>query len=296
MRFACPSCRAEVSLDAACPACGSPLRTVGGIVRAIAPERQSDFEKFLCDYGRIRHAEGRGSENAAYYRALPFADLSGRNAAQWRIRALTYRYFESHLLPKQPLDILDLGAGNGWLSNRLAQRGHRPVAVDIFTDDLDGLAAARHYETSFPLIEAEFDRLPFLGKQFDRAIFNSSLHYSTDYRQTLLEALRCLRPGGQVVVLDSPIYQRREHGELMREERRQQFLKMYGFPSNSISSIEFLWEALLPELARALRIRWRIHRPWYGLAWHLRPWKARLARRRPPSRFWILVAEREEPA
>ena len=61
------------------------------------------------------------------------------------------------------LDILDIGAGNGWLSNRLAQKGHRPVAVDIFTDGLDGLGAARHYGMSFPLVEAEFDRLPFVG-------------------------------------------------------------------------------------------------------------------------------------
>ena len=126
------------------------------------------------------------------------------------IRAATWRYVESRLLPKQPLDVLDLGAGNAWLSNRLAQKGHRPVAIEIFTDALDGLAAARHYTMTFPLMEAEFDRLPLAGRQFDWAIFNSSLHYSADYRRTLAEALRCLRPQGQIVVLDSPIYRRRE--------------------------------------------------------------------------------------
>jgi ubiquinone/menaquinone biosynthesis C-methylase UbiE len=142
---------------------------------------------------------------------------------------------------------------------------------------------------SFPLVEAEFDCLPFVGRQFDWAIFNCSLHYSTDYRRTLQEALRCLRPHGQILILDSPVYKRREHGERMREERHQHFERTYGFRSDSIPSIEFLWEALLPELARELRIEWRIHRPWYGLSWHLRPWKARLRRERPPSRFWILA-------
>jgi len=44
----------------------------------------------------------------------------------------------------------------------LAERGHRPVAVDIFTDSKDGLEAARGYGT-FPLIEAEFDRLFFVN-------------------------------------------------------------------------------------------------------------------------------------
>ena len=289
MRLLCPSCRSEVELDISCAECGYRLRSIGGIVHAIAPQRRPYFEKFLCDYMKIRRAEGRGSNDPACYRALPFEDLSGRNVEQWRMRATTYRYLESRLLPESPIDILDLGAGNGWLSNRLAQRGHRPVAVDIFTDALDGLGAARHYGISFPLVEAEFDRLPFVGRQFDWAVFNCSLHYSVDYRHTLEEMLRCLRPQGQIVILDSPIYRRREHGERMREERHQQFEKMYGFRSDSIPSVEFLWDDLLQQLACDLRIEWRVHRPWYGLRWHLRAWKAALKRQRPPSRFQILT-------
>jgi ubiquinone/menaquinone biosynthesis C-methylase UbiE len=269
--------------------CGSRLRVEGGILRAIAPGRRAYYAKFLDDYAAIRHAEGRGSEDPAYYRALPFADLSGRNLAQWRIRAATYRYFESRLLPPAGLDILDLGAGNGWLSYRLAARGHRPVAVDIFTDARDGLAAAQQYG-QFPLVEAEFDCLPFADSQFDLAIFNASLHYSTDYRQTLAEAIRCLRPSGRIFVLDSPLYRRRKHGDMMRAERRAQFQAQYGFPSDALPILEFLYKAQLPELASQLRLTWRIHQPWYGWRWHLRPIRAALTGKRPPSRFCILEA------
>jgi len=296
MRLLCPICQNIAGeLDdvgekrSPCTQCGFCFKKVDGIVRAIAPDRRPFYDRFLADYGTIRKAEGRGSNGREYYLALPYLDLSERNSEQWRIRASTYRYFEHNLLQEGNLDILDLGAGNGWMSYRLAQRGHRPVAVDIFTDPQDGLAAAREYGL-FPVVEAEFDRLPFDSGQFDLAIFNSSLHYSTDYHGTLGEARRCLKPSGSIIVLDSPLYKLREHGELMRTERHRQFQSQYGFPSDSVANLEYLYESQLAELSRDLGLRWQVYTPWYGWNWALRPLKARLQGRRPPSRFCILVA------
>jgi len=250
----------------------------------LAPVRR----QFLNDYARIRSAEGRGSDRSDYYRALPFHDISGQNSAQWRMRARTFQYFVACVLSRRQADVLDLGAGNCWLSYRLAEMGHRPVAIDIFPDARDGLRAARHYPVSFPAVEAEFDRLPLPNASFDLAVFNASFHYSPDYRRTLEEVRRCLRSNGRVVILDSPVYKRREHGEQMRSERQVFFEKTHGFRSEALGSIEYLDEPTLDSLARDLRLTWKIHRPWYGLAWAMRPWKARIRRTRPPSRFWIL--------
>jgi ubiquinone/menaquinone biosynthesis C-methylase UbiE len=252
-------------------------------------------QQFLDEYRHIRYAEGRGSDDPLYYRALPYEDLTGQNSAMWTMRAKTYRYFERHILSaierglRRPLDILDLGAGNGWMSYRLSMRGHRPCALDIFSDPKDGLRAASHYPFTFPLVEADFHALPFPEKSFDLAVFNSSLHYATDYVSTLSEVQRCLRASGSVVILDSPIYRRPEHGKQMVSERHASFLERYGFRSDAIPSIEFLDEPMLHSLARALNLHWRIYRPWYGWRWHLRPLHAFLQRRRPPSHFWILV-------
>lgn len=251
--------------------------------------------QFLTDYARIRSAEGRGSDDPAYYRALPFRDLTGKNSAQWVIRARTWMHFENSLLremekrTRRPLDILDIGAGNGWMSYRLAMRDHHPVAIDIFSDGSDGLRCARHYPRRFPCFEAEFDRLPFDDGAFDLAVFNSSIHYSTDYGRTLTEARRCLRSSGRVVIMDSPIYRKPEHGEQMRSERHEAFERIYGFRSDALPSIEYFDEATLSSLAEQLKIEWRRIQPWYGIAWALRPWKARLRGRRPPSQFSILV-------
>jgi ubiquinone/menaquinone biosynthesis C-methylase UbiE len=253
--------------------------------------------RFLIEYGHIRHAEGRGSDDPTYYQALPYHDVSGRNAAMWAMRAKTYRYFESNILApiekavSRPLDILDLGAGNAWMSYRLSLRKHSCVALDIFRDEQDGLLAARNYPQRLPLVEAEFDQLPFGQSAFDLVVYNSSLHYSTDYCATLAEARRCLRRSGQVIILDSPVYRRREHGEMMIAERHTAFYKQYGFRSDAMPSIEFLDREMLKFLAHSLGLRWTVHRPWYGWKWHLRPLKARLKAQRPPSQFWILAGK-----
>ncbi len=251
--------------------------------------------QFLHDYRRIRYAEGRGSDDPEYYRALPFADLSGRNSAMWAMRARTYRCFERRVLARagrelrRPLDILDLGAGNAWLSYRVSLGGHRPVALDIFNDERDGLRAARHYPKPFSAVEADFSELPFVPSCFDLAVFNASLHYSLDYGRTIESVRRCLRPDGRLVVLDSPVYRKREHGERMAAERHAQFERQYGTRSDALRSIEFLDEPGLAELARVHGIAWTVCKPWYGWRWHLRPLEAWWKRKRPPSRFWILV-------
>lgn len=253
--------------------------------------------QFLDDYIKIRHAEGRGSQDSDYYLALPFRDITGRLEDQWNIRAASYRYLERRILPRierraaRPLRIADLGAGNCWLSYRLSLRGHLPVAIDILADALDGLGAGRHYQGSapFPRINAEFDDLPLASGSLDLAIYNASIHYSTDYRRTLAEIRRCLRADGRFLIVDSPIYRRREHGEMMVRERHKQFQATYGFASDTLASIEYFDLEMLASLSRDLGITWTIDQPWYGWQWALRPWKARLRGARPPSNFWILT-------
>ena len=134
--------------------------------------------QFIKDYACIRRAEGRGSIDPAYFLALPYEDVSGRNSSQWKIRAATYRHFESRILPKletaagRPLRILDLGAGNGWMSHRLSLRKHHPFAVDIFCDYADGLGAIKHYPIPFSAVESGFDQLPFADGTIDLVIYN----------------------------------------------------------------------------------------------------------------------------
>jgi len=135
------------------------------------------------------------------------------------------------------------------------------------------------------------DRLPFENAQFDLVIFNASFHYSEGYERTLKEALRCLRKSGAVAIVDSPFYSRDECGVQMVEERHAAFEKLYGTRSDSGRSQEFLTPTILEDLGRQLAVQWNVHKPRYGLRWALRPWRARLLRRREPSRFFLVLGK-----
>jgi SAM-dependent methyltransferase len=252
------------------------------------------------DYQRIRFAEGRGSATAEFYLHLPYKDVTGANQDQWSIRARTFRCFDHQVLPalaagRKSLDILDLGAGNGWLSYRLALREHRPVAVDLMTDSRDGLSAAQHFRSNlgvlFPCVQAELDNLPFADGQFDLAVFNASFHYSENYQRSLGEALRCLKSGGAIVIADTAWYSSEASGARMVAERHASFTKRFGTASGAIPSLEFLTDERLQALAQHFGLRWRVLTPFYGLLWAMRPVLAKLRGRREPSTFRIYVAE-----
>lgn len=306
LQLQCPSCARPLdsgglpdsTLSLTCPSCGLILTNREGIWAAIIPERLARYRKFIEEYETVRRVEGRGSGERHYYLALPLKDVTGRNGWQWRIRGASYRFIMQRIMPvleyRIPvgLDILDIGAGNCWLSYRLALRGHRPVAVDLLVNQLDGLGAARHYfpflPRRFPRFQAEMDRLPFASGQFDLAVFNASFHYSEDYRRTLGECLRCLKRPGHLLIIDSPSYDDPQSGEAMVIERREAFQEKYGFRSDSIPSLEYLTPSALSDLAQCHGIAWTVLNPWYGLKWAMRPVRARLFHRREPAKFRIL--------
>ena len=300
-RLACPICHTPLSpLDALRQRCSVDdivYECREGIWHFLAPDRQTHYAQFMREYQIVRQGEQRGSTDAAYYRSLPFNDLSGHFTTDWQIRARSFRAFEREVLQPlekklTPLRVIDLGAGNGWLSYRLAQRGHSVAAVDLLTNPIDGLGASIHYDATFTPIQAEFDRLPFIEEQADLIIFNASLHYSTRYETTLAEALRVLRPNGRVIILDSPIYRSGDSGAQMVREREATFTQAYGFPSNALLSENYLTEQRLKELAETLQLRWNFIQPFYSWRWALRPLKARLLGRREPARFAVIVGRR----
>lgn len=300
--FVCPRCRTPLERTApdrvTCPQDGLEFWQVDGIWRFLLPESQAHYSRFISDYESIRRSEGRGSTSAEYYRALPFKDLSGRYTHDWKVRARSFQALVNKALTplqdplERSLKVIDVGAGNGWLSNRLAAQGDRVFAVDLLVNEEDGLGAWKQYEHRFTPIQAEYNHLPLMDGFADAVIFNASFHYSEEYGTTLREGLRVLSPNGLLVVMDSPVYRRGEAGKQMVAEREAQFQAKYGFASNQLESENYLTYQRLKELAQEFHLKWKIITPFYGVGWMVRPLAALLFRRREPAKFHVIVGRR----
>lgn len=302
--LSCPSCRAtigpfhDLAQSVVCPNCQSKYHQLDGIWHLLTPEREAHYANFLDDYAFIRKAEGRGSTDPAFYHRLPSVSPSTPYAWQWHIRANSYRKLIREILPNigEGLQVLDLGAGNGWLSNRLFLQGHFPTAMDINIDPFDGLAAARHYSPAWPRIRAEFNCLPISDACVNVAIFNASIHYSDDYDTTFSEALRVLKPNGSIIIMDSPIYKREHSGQNMSRNRKIRFKKQYNRTLDAIQSHEYLTWKGVAQLAEKTNTILKHYKTWHGTKWALRKIKAALFQHHEPPSFAVLVFQRRTGA
>ena len=122
LRMACPNCHTPLESRGedllVCPGEGREYLCERGIWRCLLPERAQYYARFLEEYEIVRQAEGRGSSEPQYYRALPFEDLSGRSRADWRIRARSFTTFVEQVRVMvrraEPPDYDSLEALGGW--------------------------------------------------------------------------------------------------------------------------------------------------------------------------------------
>jgi ArsR family transcriptional regulator len=121
--------------------------------------------------------------------------VPGRSWAAWA-RAL------GHLLP--PLDVADIGCGEGYLTLEAARWARTVVGIDRSDEVLErakALAARRRVE-NVEWKKGDLSRLPLRDDSIDVALLSQSLHHASDPERAIAETVRVLRPSGRVLVLD----------------------------------------------------------------------------------------------
>jgi SAM-dependent methyltransferase len=295
--FACPECRAEiVPVDRdglACAGCHARFEQRDGIFRFLTHVREGAARPFERQYRHVRAREGRNATAQAGSAALAPLPPGHTGADEWRVRRESCTHLERHALANGPATsarILDLGAGNGWLSRRLASAGHRVVAVDRLDDAAEGLGACRGPAENVVAVQADFDALPFEPRQFDLVVFNASLHYAPDPAATLASGTRMLAHGGTLAVMDSPAFESAAHGEAMVADQMRRMQAEHGVASPVRTGAGYLTFGAMSRAFASNGLTARFLPSRGPLVWRVRRHLARFRLRRQPAAFGVWVA------
>ena len=149
--------------------------------------------------------------------------VPGRSWAAWS-RAMGL------LLP--PLDVADLGCGEGYLTVETARWARHVTAVDRSTGVLARAKAlaARKKCSNITWKKGELEKLPIENATVDVALLSQALHHAADPALAIAEAARVLKPGGRLLILDL-----RPHDETwVREKLGDQW---FGFADDQLASM-----------------------------------------------------------
>lgn len=103
-----------------------------------------------------------------------------------------------------PLVIADLGAGEGTLSQLLAQRAKKVIAVDSSEAMVSyGAGLARqHGFTNLEYRLGDLENPPVDAGSIDLVLLSQALHHAQRPAQALRAAFSLLKPGGRIAILD----------------------------------------------------------------------------------------------
>jgi len=149
--------------------------------------------------------------------------VPGRSWAAWS-RALAL------LLP--PLEVADLGCGEGYLTVETARWAKHVTAVDRSSGVLTRAKALaeRKKLSNITWKKGELEKVPIDTGTIDVALLSQALHHAATPAKALEEAARILKPGGRLLILDL-----RPHDETwVREKLGDQW---FGFSDEHLSGL-----------------------------------------------------------
>lgn len=109
----------------------------------------------------------------------------------------------------------DLGCGTGQTSSTLAPWVHRVIAVDESEAMLDTARSRLQAMLNVDLRRGRLEALPVSDGELDVAILMLVLHHVAEPRLAIGEAMRALKPGGRLLVVDMLPHQREEYRQQM---------------------------------------------------------------------------------
>jgi len=167
---------------------------------ALARQAAAEISEHDADQAGLRRVLDERNHHARLF----FNQVAGRFDRQygpgrsWQ----AFGHFLLRILP--PLDIADLGSGEGLLAELLARRARKIICVDNSKRivDFGTRKAKKNGLKNVEFRQGNIESPPIRAKTIDLALLSQALHHAEHPEKTVVAAHKILRPGGQVMILD----------------------------------------------------------------------------------------------
>jgi ArsR family transcriptional regulator len=167
-----------------------------------------------------------------------FDELAGRFGRQYVPGRSWKGIAEALLKLLPPLIIADLGAGEGTISQLMAQRAKKVIAIDNSEKmvEFGSELARKHGITNLEYRLGDLEEVPIETGTVDLAFLSQALHHARHPERAITEAWRILKPEGRVAILDLNRHHFEEAREMyadlwlgFTELELEQYLRKAGF-------------------------------------------------------------------
>jgi ubiquinone/menaquinone biosynthesis C-methylase UbiE/DNA-binding transcriptional ArsR family regulator len=159
-----------------------------------------ELPEHRSDQINLKRILARRNEQAQVY----FNQVAGRfdrsygPGRSWQ----AFGHFLLRILP--PLVVADLGSGEGLLSELLARRAKKVIAVDN-SEKMVAFGANKAKKNGLKNLEfrlGDLDNPPIDPQSVDLVILSQALHHAAEPAKAIQSAFKILRPGGHIWILD----------------------------------------------------------------------------------------------
>lgn len=185
---------------------------------------------FEENYSAVRQVENRHYSDRELL-DLPEIREDHPHAEEWALRKHTCSKLKTFLERKRRLlTILDLGCGNGWMSNSLTSlKGAIVCAVDLNMAEIDQGARVFSENLQLQFCYANIFNPVFYPESFDQIILSSVIQYFPNIKHLLYRLRELLTADGEIHIVDSNLY--RKKTIFSARLRSQQYYEDLGFPN-----------------------------------------------------------------
>lgn len=193
-----------------------------------AKRAAAEVPEIVTDSLALHHILRKRKDTARAY----FDELAGRFGKDY-VPGRSWKALAEALLKVMNYRVVaDLGAGEGTLSQLLAQRAEQVIAVDLSPKMVEyGQNLAK--QNGLPNLEyrlGDIENPPIQNSSVDLAILSQALHHAEHPEKAVGAAHRILRPGGRLIILDLLQHSFEEARELYAD-------RWLGFSESRISTM-----------------------------------------------------------